>query len=190
MSQDVRTPLRFLAIAGAVLTLLSAVGAQAEEAEVPAEDAGSRAEEARARVGLGIGGTSVIVRGTYQGVLAASTWVALPLGRQFHLTPSFTVYRVAAYGGDLGWKTDVALSLEYVFAWQRLRFVPGLLFSLSRGGLIFGHHLGGGPGVSLALQVPINGPLELFARSEHRIVVTAEDGYLVNQIVFGPALGF
>jgi hypothetical protein len=180
-----------LVIAGAVLSLLGAAEVRAQEAAAPAEEAGTRAEEARARVGLGIGGLSVVVRGKYSGVFAASAWVALPLGRHFQLTPAFTLYSVAAYGSDHpGLKNDVSLSLEYVFAGQRFRFVPGLLFSLTRRGVLLGRLLGAGPGVSLALQVPINGPLELFARSEHRIVVTPEDGYLVNQVVFGPALGF
>ncbi len=179
-----------LVIAGVVLALLGAAEARAQEAAVPAEEAGTRAEEARARVGFGIGGLSVVVRGKYSGVFAAGTWVALPLGRHFQLTPSFTLSRVAVYSSGPGWKTDVSLSLEYVFAWRRFRFVPGLLFSLTRDEIFFGHLIGGGPGASLALQVPIHGPLELFARSEHRIVVTPEEGYLINQVVFGPAVGF
>jgi hypothetical protein len=141
-------------------------------------------------VGLGAGGTSLAVRGTYQGVLAVGAWGAIPLGTRFQLTPSITLYQMSAYGSGPGLKTDLSAGLEYVFTWPRFRFVPGVLLAHTRRGFVIGDTRAIGAGVSLAVQVPIDGWLEVFARSEHRIFVNAEEGGFVNQIIVGPSLGF
>jgi hypothetical protein len=184
-----RSALRLLVAAGATLTLLGPAEVRAQEAEAPTQEAGTRAETARARVGLGVGGTSLIVRGS-QGALAAGAWAAIPLGRHFQLTPSITLYQIDAYGSGPGLKTELSAGLEYVFTWPRFRFVPGVLLSHTRRGFVFGDTRSIRAGVSLGLQVPVDGPLEIFARSEHRIFVNAEEGGIVNQVIVGPALGF
>lgn len=184
---DTMCPTRrtLVAVRGAFALMVPA-SAHAQEAE-------ARAEGARARVGIGVGGMSLgplSHAGPFHSVVAASTWGAVPLGTHVQLTPSFALYRATAYGAGPGWKTDLSLGLEYVISSQRFRFVPGIMLSLTRAGVVMGRHRGVGAGVSFALQVPVAGPLEAFARSEHRGMVTAAEVVLVNQAVFGPALGF
>ncbi len=160
--------------------------AQADEVQ-PIED------EAQLRFGVGAGGSflhPMAPNTPAQDSFAMSAWVAIPLTRHLQLTPSLHTYQANAYGSGLGRKSDLSLGLEYVVAWRQLRVVPGLSFSLVRNGVVTGNHRGFGLGASLALLLPVAGPLELFGRADYRVVATSEEGISVAHFVAGPALNF
>jgi hypothetical protein len=184
---DVPRPARrILAATGAALTLMGPARARADEAP-PGED------EAQLRFGVGAGFSFLHPMGpntSAQGSFAVSAWAAIPLTRHLQLTPSLHTYRVNAYGSGLGRKSDLSLGLEYVVAWRQLRVVPGLSFSRVQNGVVTGEHRGFGLGASLALLIPVTGPLELFGRADYRVVATSEEGIGVAHFVAGPALNF
>lgn len=160
--------------------------ARADEAP-PGEDA------AQLRFGVGAGGSFLQSTGPNtpaQAAFAMSAWAAIPLTRHLQLTPSLHTYVVNAYGSGSGRKSDLSLGLEYVFVWRQLRVVPGLSFSRIQNGVVTGDHRGFGLGASLALLIPVTGPLELFGRADYRAVATSEEGISVAHVVAGPALNF
>jgi hypothetical protein len=68
--------------------------------------------------------------------------------------------------------------------------VPGVSLSVAQAGVVVGDVRGFGAGVSFELLVPVTGPLEVFARSDHRLVLTVAEGVVVNQFALGLALRF
>ncbi len=149
---------------------------------------------ARWRVGVGVGVAVPINVGassSYPSGVSLGVWGAIPLSARLQLTPSIALYRIGrAYGSDDSWRTDLALALEYVVPLGSVRFVPGVSVSVAQAGVVVGKVRGFGVGVSLELRVPVTGPLEVFARSDHRMVLTVEEGIVVNQFVLGPAFRF